>query len=57
MMSERSTLTLPAKEIPLYGGYDVLVCGGGPAGVRQRSPLHERVQRRCLSKQITLWAV
>ena len=32
MMSERSTLTLPAKEIPLYGGYDVLVCGGGPAG-------------------------
>ena len=32
MMSERSTLTLPAKEITLYGGYDVLVCGGGPAG-------------------------
>ena len=25
-------MTLPARDIPFFDGYDVLVCGGGPAG-------------------------
>lgn len=31
-MKQNSTILEPAREIPLYGDYDVVVCGGGPAG-------------------------
>ena len=27
------TITEPAREIPLYGEYEVVVLGGGPAGI------------------------
>src|ERR1043165_6249642 len=28
-----STITEPARNVPLYGEYDVAVLGGGPAGI------------------------
>ena len=32
-MDETRTVTEAAREIPVYAGVDVVVCGGGPAGV------------------------
>lgn len=32
MPRPRTTYTEPARELPVLGSYDVIVCGGGPAG-------------------------
>ncbi|NOZ21965.1 MAG: FAD-dependent oxidoreductase [Planctomycetes bacterium] len=32
-MSKQDIVTVPAQDVPVSGEYDVVVCGGGPAGI------------------------
>ncbi|MEN3348882.1 MAG: hypothetical protein V7632_2517, partial [Bradyrhizobium sp.] len=32
-MMRSNTIEEPARQIPVYGEYDVVVLGGGPAGI------------------------
>ena len=32
-MDTRGTVTIPTQDVPVAGHYDVVVCGGGPAGI------------------------
>src|SRR3546814_16021089 len=33
MFKQNASILLPSSEVPVVGTYDVVVCGGGPAGL------------------------
>jgi len=42
-----TTIEEPARQVPLYGEYEVVVLGGGPAGIIAGRLQRGRGGRRC----------
>ena len=44
---QATTIEEPARQVPLYGEYEVVVLGGGPAGIVAAASARARGGRRC----------
>lgn len=56
-MTDRNFIMEPERRIPVSGTADVIVCGGGPAGVCAAVAAAASVRRPCFWNGEARWAV